>query len=175
MQLRRGHLYQGGTTLRYPTRGRWLVVVSMVALMMLGAGDSGQRFETLGHKLMCTCGCNQILLECNHVGCPVSGGMRDELSAGLTRGDSNDLVLQGFVQKYGPIVLAAPTTIGFNRVAWIMPFAVFVLGIGLVMFIVRNWRLRGPSMPVSAHGISGGEMAHHFEALRKRAREETEL
>ena len=38
----------------------------------------------LGHKLMCKCGCNQILLECNHVGCSYSTKMRDQLMAGLT-------------------------------------------------------------------------------------------
>ena len=51
---------------------------------------------------MCACGCRQILLECNHVGCSYSDRMRDELSTALTRGDSDDLVLQAFVQKYGP-------------------------------------------------------------------------
>ena len=33
--------------------------------------------------------------------------------------------MQAFVQKYGNTVLSAPTGTGFNRVAWIMPFAVF--------------------------------------------------
>jgi cytochrome c-type biogenesis protein CcmH/NrfF len=42
----------------------------------------------------------------------------------MDRGDNDDLVLQGFVQEYGPTVIAAPTSTGFNRVAWIMPFLV---------------------------------------------------
>ena len=50
------------------------------------------------------------------------------LVAALDRGDNDDLVLQGFVQQYGATVIAAPTTTGFNRVAWIMPFAVFLAG-----------------------------------------------
>ena len=78
---------------------------------------------------MCVCGCNQVLLECNHVGCTYSDRMRDELAAEFDRGDSDDLVLQAFVQKYGPTVLAAPTTTGFNRVAWIMPYLALVLGL----------------------------------------------
>lgn len=153
---------------------RSLVLACVVALAMLGAGDSGQRFESLGHQLICTCGCNQILLGCNHVGCTVSGGMRNELSTGLSRGDSNDLVLQGFVQKYGPIVLAAPTTLGFNKVAWITPFAVFVIGIGFVLMVVRNWKLKAPAMPVVANR-SSSPLPENFEALRERARRETEL
>ena len=86
---------------------------------------------------MCMCGCNQVLLECNHVGCTYSDRMRNELTAGLQRGDSDSLVLQSFVQKYGNTVLAAPTTTGFNVVAWIMPFAVFVLACGGTIWLVR--------------------------------------
>jgi len=36
--------------------------------------------------------------------------MRNELMSDVTRGDSDSLVQQAFVQKYGPTVLAAPTT-----------------------------------------------------------------
>ena len=63
--------------------------------------------------------------------------MRNELTAGLERGDSDSLVLQSFVQKYGNTVLAAPTTTGFNRVAWIMPFAVFAAALALTIWFVR--------------------------------------
>jgi len=157
--------------MRAGLRLRYLALALVIAVTMLGAGDSGQRFEKIGHELMCTCGCNQILLECNHVGCQVSGGMRDEISAGLSRGDSNELVLQSFVQKYGPVVLAAPTKVGFDRVAWIMPFAVFAAGIGLVMAVVRSWRLRAPSVLLE----DAGSVNDQFETLRKRARQETEL
>jgi cytochrome c-type biogenesis protein CcmH/NrfF len=149
----------------------YLVLAVLTSLTMLGAGDSGQRFEKIGHELMCTCGCNQILLECNHVGCQVSGGMRDEISAGLSRGGNNDQILKTFVEKYGPVVLAAPTKVGFDRAAWIAPFAVFFVGIGLVMMVVRSWRLRTPSVLME----DAGSPNDHFETLRKRARQDTEL
>ncbi|PYX30124.1 MAG: hypothetical protein DMG80_13025 [Acidobacteria bacterium] len=87
----------------------------------MGAGDSSDRFDKLGHRMMCACGCGQILLECNHVGCTYSDKMRNELIASLDRADSDDLIMQGFVQTYGPTVIAAPTVTGFNRIAWIMP------------------------------------------------------
>jgi len=53
-----------------------IVTVLLAATFLLGADPSGARFENLGHKLMCRCGCNQILLECNHVGCSYSEKMR---------------------------------------------------------------------------------------------------
>ena len=106
---------------------RRLALIAVLAMLFLGA-DTDARFNSLGHQLMCMCGCNQVLLECNHVGCTFSDRMRDELTAGIARGDNDSLVLQSFVQKYGNTVLAAPTTTGFNRIAWIMPFAVFAAG-----------------------------------------------
>ena len=116
-------------------------------MLFLGA-DTDARFNKLGHQLMCMCGCNQVLLECNHVGCTYSDRMRNELIAGLERGDSDSLVLQSFVQKYGNTVLAAPTTTGFNRVAWIMPFAVFAAALALTIWLVRLWKSRAVAQPV---------------------------
>ena len=139
----------------------------LCALLLLGAGFDSARFNSLGHKMICACGCNQILLECNHVGCPLSDGMRNELAAGLGRGDSDDLVLQAFVQKYGPTVLAAPTTTGFNRVAWIMPFAVLLAGFLLAVGLVHKWRAK----PVAALA-TGGEPAG-LEDFRDQVRKDT--
>jgi cytochrome c-type biogenesis protein CcmH len=122
---------------------------------------------------MCQCGCNQVLLECNHVGCTVSDRMRGELSAMINRGDNNDTILQNFVQKYGPVVLAAPTTTGFNRVAWIMPYLVLVLGLGVCAFIVRAWKHRRPALaaPAVAMPIDGSELSEY----RRRVHQETEI
>src|SRR6185312_17258602 len=106
----------------------------------MGSASSSARFEKLGHRLMCTCGCNQVLLECNHVGCPSSDGMRRELSAGMAQNSSDDGVFAIFVEKYGPVVLAAPTMNGFDRAAWITPYATLALGLGLVMIVVRKWK-----------------------------------
>jgi cytochrome c-type biogenesis protein CcmH len=144
-----------------------MIAVCLAAVLLMGAGDDA-RFNKLGHNLMCACGCRQILLECNHVGCSYSDRMRDELSTALTRGDSDDLVLQAFVQKYGPTVLAAPPASGFNLVAWIMPFAVFFSAIGFAVLVVLRWKQRAPAAePASA--------SPELDAMRLRARRETEL
>jgi cytochrome c-type biogenesis protein CcmH len=141
-------------------------------IVLMGAGDEAARFNDLGHRMMCVCGCNQILLECNHVGCAYSDRMRDELTAALQRGESDDLTLQAFVQKYGTTVIAAPTTTGFNRVAWIMPYLALVLGITAVVLIVRAWK--GRPLPAPAGGVapvSGAELEH----FREQAEKETEV
>lgn len=149
-----------------------ILLLTLAVTLLIGAGDENTRFNDLGHKLMCACGCRQILLECNHVGCQYSDRMRGELLASIQRGDSDDLTLQGFVQKYGPTVLAAPTTTGFNRVAWIMPYVALLLGITGTIVLVRVWRNRPAAAP---SGIRPSLNSSELDEFRVRARQETEL
>jgi cytochrome c-type biogenesis protein CcmH len=153
---------------------RWLqaAVLAVAVIGLMGAGDDSARFKDLGHRMMCTCGCGQVLLECNHVGCQSSDKMRNQLLAALDKGNNDDLILQGFVQEYGPTVIAAPTATGFNRVAWIMPFLVLALGMAFAVYIVRSWKNRPE--PALADGIvipQGNEL----DEFRRRARKETDL
>lgn len=147
------------------------LLLSLAIIFFVGAGDDAH-FKELGHRMMCVCGCNQILLECNHVGCRDSDRMRGELMAALERGDNDDLTLQGFVQKYGPTVVAAPINKGFNRVAWITPFVALGLGISFVVFVVRSWKNR--PAPALADGISPLPTPES-NSFRDQARKETEL
>src|SRR3954464_6015148 len=131
-----------------PFRARIFACLLGLFLVLPLTGAGPDRFNTLGHRMMCSCGCGQVLLECNHVGCPRSDGMRNELAAGIQRGDSDDLVLQSFVQKYGATILAAPTTTGFNRVAWIMPFVALAFGLAFAIFFIRRWgKMRSLAIP----------------------------
>jgi cytochrome c-type biogenesis protein CcmH/NrfF len=155
---------------------RWAqaVLIAAIVSFSLGATDAAGRFNDLGHQMMCTCGCSQVLLECNHVGCPVSGGMRQELSDAIAGGMNDSLVLQSFVQKYGAVVLAAPTTQGFDLVAWIMPFA--VAGVALVgtILLVRNWA-KHSQVPATAGKSVSPAQAKADEEMRLRIRRETGL
>ena len=147
-------------------------VLCLAVIALAGAGDPASRFKDLGHQLMCICGCHQILLECNHVGCPDSDGMRNELMSAVTRGDSDSLVEQSFVQKYGPTVLAAPTTAGFDRTAWIVPFLALGVGLVTVVLVVRAWKNRpAPALADGLKPIRGAEL----EQFRDQARKETDL
>ena len=147
-----------------------LLGIAVLAITFMGA-DVDARFNKLGHQLMCMCGCNQVLLECNHVGCAYSERMRNELTASLERGDNDSLALQGFVQKYGNTVLSAPTTTGFNRIAWIMPFAVFALASALTVWLVRLWKARPVAQSVARPNVGRDEL----DELRNKARKETEF
>jgi cytochrome c-type biogenesis protein CcmH len=149
-----------------------MALLCVAVFTLSGAGDPATRFTEVGHQLMCICSCKQVLLECNHVGCPSSDGMRAELMAAISRGDSDSLVEQSFVQKYGPTVLEAPTTVGFDRAAWIMPVVALVLGFGLVIWVVRAWKNRPePAIADGLRPCAGAEL----DQFREQARKETDL
>jgi len=155
-------------------RGRWaqMAVVCFLSVVMLGAGDTSEkRYERVGHNMMCACGCGQILLECNHVGCPDSARMIGELHQQLADGGSDKTILNWFVEKYGATVLAAPLRGGFDNVAWIMPIALFLAAILGTAAIIRVWKSRTQQRaPLKIKGMS----AASTEELRERIRRETE-
>ncbi len=115
------------------------MVLAVAVCFSLGATDAGSRFNNLNHRLMCTCGCAEILGECNHVGCPRAGASSQSCSAGIAAGKSDKEILDSFAAKYGATVLAAPTTEGFDLVAWIAPFAVFAAALLGTILLVRRW------------------------------------
>lgn len=152
---------------------RWMsaVVVCLLAVVMLGADESGSRFNRIGHNMMCACSCGQVLLECNHVGCPDSDRMIGELRTQMMAGGADDTILGWFTAKYGPIILAAPIRGGFDRVAWIVPLALFFLGtVGTGLLIVLWKRRSGAVGGLTPSGMpSLGD-----DAVRERIRRETE-
>jgi cytochrome c-type biogenesis protein CcmH len=163
-----------------------LAAVTLLAIVMLGANDPEARFNRVGHTMMCICSCGQILLECNHVGCPDSARMRGELQQQIdsTAANSKDsVILNWFASKYGATVLAAPIRGGFDNVAWITPMAIFFFGILGTAWIVRIWSRNravaaGIGSTPGAPGVDSGawvsKATPEAQALREKIRKETE-
>jgi cytochrome c-type biogenesis protein CcmH/NrfF len=138
------------------TRGVEVLALAAAVYFSLGATDASSRFNNLGHRLMCTCSCAQLLGECNHVGCPESGRERNELAAAIASGSSDQQILDGFAAKYGATMLAAPTTKGFDLLAWVAPFAVFAAALLGTILLIKRWGgLGGKSQVAIATGEAG--------------------
>jgi len=139
----------------------------------LPAQQPSDRAHQIGGKFMCMCGCNQVLSQCNHVGCTVSTAMLKEVDQALARGDSEDTITQAFVQEFGTKVYAEPPHSGFSLVAWSMPAVYLAVGLGLVLLVISKWRKR----PVSEVGVpanNSGISAEMLERARLRAARETQ-
>ena len=144
-----------------------LVIAAVVALGAQAADTANSaRFDKLGHRIMCPCSCNELLGECNHVGCPDSDKMRTQLAASISRGDDDTTIFHAFQDEYGPTALAAPMFTGLNRFSWFLPPLVLLIGIGGVFALVRRWRPQVATTPAPATDP-------RVRALEQRIRRET--
>ena len=142
----------------------------MVSLRAQGQTD---RAKQIGGKFMCMCGCNQVLTQCNHVGCTTSTSMLKELDQAVARGESETEITSAFVQEFGTKVYAEPPKSGLSLVAWSLPSIYLLLGTAVVIFVIWRWRSRAMAAVVTvnrAPGISAQDLEH----ARRRVAQETE-
>jgi len=126
-----------------------LVLAFALALGSPARAQQTERAKAIGDRMLCMCGCNQVLTQCNHVGCPSLTSMMTELDQRVARNESDDLTLQAFVQEYGEKVLAAPRTQGFGLTAWVMPIVVVLVGLMVIWMLLERWRKRAIAAPAA--------------------------
>lgn len=148
------------------------VLATVFAAVPAGAQQTAHA-KQIGGKFMCMCGCNQVLTQCNHVGCTTSASMLKELDQSVARGDSEDVITQAFVQEFGTKVYAEPPKSGLSLVAWSLPSIYLLVGTVLVIFVILRWRARATPRVAAADGPSGVS-PQDLERARQRVARETE-
>jgi Cytochrome C biogenesis protein len=125
-----------------------------LALPVRAQQTASPRAQALSDRIMCMCGgCSDAAGKCTHMGgafagpCDFARKEMTEVSDRIATGQSDDLVLQSFVQEYGPTVLISPPAKGFDLWAWLMPFVMLLAGIVLASYVVLQWRKRTAVAP----------------------------
>ena len=148
------------------------IALAPLASLRLLAQDS-DRVKQIGGKFMCMCSCNQVLTQCNHVGCQVSTAMLKEISLAVNRGESETAITQALVQEYGTAVYAEPPKSGFSLVAWAMPTVYLLVGTVVVVFVIFRWRKR--AIPAAAGAGAAPRVSPELlERARSQIQRETE-
>jgi cytochrome c-type biogenesis protein CcmH/NrfF len=164
----------------FPLRARFLASLGMtilggavhefprllLALVLSGAlvpaalaGASQPTVKEICDAVICQCGCNQTVTECNHLQCTTRAEMTAMARREIAEGKDETAILQDFVQRYGVKVLAAPPTHGFNLAVWILPGIGLLVGLTLVVGIVRRWRRPPAAAPAGAPPLDPEVMA----------------
>ena len=164
-----------------------LRAVTLATIITVSAATPARAQETprgkaLGKRVLCMCGgCEDSAGLCNHPGgtfsgpCETARGMQKDLDAHVTRGESDDQILQAMVEQYGPTVLVEPPEKGFDLLAWIMPIAVPLIALVLVWEVVRRWRHKATLAPAGGPLVSPELLARaRQEAGREPGRENDE-
>lgn len=155
------------------------------ALPLLSALGDAQRPDhthLLGMKVRCMCGgCNDSAGGCYHVGGAFSGpcdtalGMLKKIDERIAQGNSDDLIVQSFVQEYGQAVLTEPPHSGFGRVAWWIPAFALIGGFALVVGVISRWRKRlAPEPALAGVGNVPSISSELLERARAQAVQDTE-
>jgi cytochrome c-type biogenesis CcmH protein len=155
------------------------------ALPILSAFGDGQQLDhthQLGMKVKCMCGgCNDSAGGCYHVGGAFSGpcdtalGMLKKIDERIAQGNSDDLIVQSFVQEYGQAVLTEPPHSGFGRVAWWIPALALIGGFALVLTVISRWRKHiGPEPVLAGAGTAPAISTELLDRARARAARDTE-
>ena len=96
-----------------------------------------QRMHQLTNQLMCPV-CDAQTIDGSNA--QISKDMRAKVQELLHEGKSNSEIKDYFILRYGEDILAAPTGIGFNLLAWIMPVFIFLAGISIAFLALKNMR-----------------------------------
>jgi cytochrome c-type biogenesis protein CcmH len=119
---------------------RLLTTLALATALPLAPGTPAAELtpqQQVEGRLMCYCGCSDLTVRvCT---CGTADSIRQEIAGRLANGETADQVVAAFVAKHGEQIRSAPTTSGFDLVAWVTPFLVLLLaGSGLVV-VVRRW------------------------------------
>jgi cytochrome c-type biogenesis protein CcmH/NrfF len=163
-------------TKRRPIGAILLCIVGVMSTLLGTPGYAQQtdRARQIGGKFMCMCGCNQVLTQCNHVGCTTSSSMLKELDQYVARGDSETTITQAFVQEFGTKVYAEPPKSGLSLVAWTLPSLYLFVGTIVVILVIWRWRARFTAPLTPAAGMPAGISEDDLQRARRQVAQETE-
>jgi cytochrome c-type biogenesis protein CcmH/NrfF len=140
------------------------------------------RAKALAKRVMCMCGgCQDSAGLCSHPGgtfsgpCETARGMQKDLDVRVARNESDDAILEGYVEQYGPTVLVEPPKKGFDLLAWVMPVLLPLIALALVWQVVRRWKQKAALAPAGSPPIDAQFLARaQNEAGREPSRQNDE-
>jgi cytochrome c-type biogenesis protein CcmH/NrfF len=124
-----------------------LLLVALVFLALAPAALASEQHPTLNElegEVMCPV-CHTTLDQSSS---PVARQIEAFITARIRAGDTRSEIKSELVVQYGPAILAAPPHKGFGLLAWWLPIAGLLIGVGAVSVAVWHWsRSREPADP----------------------------
>ena len=99
----------------------------------------------------------------------LAGEMRLVIREKLANGESEEAIIQYFVDRYGEDVLLEPRREGFSLLLWVSSIGVVVFGAAIVGIVLWNWSQARPvstavsAMPTDSPSAPSGKLEQLFE------------
>jgi cytochrome c-type biogenesis protein CcmH len=123
-----------------------LMAIAALALLVVGCASSSgpvspeqqeEAAQGIDKSLMCPV-CPSETIDQSQV--EIAKQMRVMVREQLAQGESRATILQFFVDRYGPGVLAEPPRSGFNLLVWVIPPVALLAGGGILAMVMRGMR-----------------------------------
>jgi cytochrome c-type biogenesis protein CcmH/NrfF len=111
-----------------------LLAVAMLVSLALAYDGDAHRVESLAAKLLCNCGCGDVLAECSHTKCTTKGSLKHQLADATQHGQTDEQILELMGTRHGATILLTPAFRGFNTLLWIVPITLSGFGFVFVLF-----------------------------------------
>src|ERR1700683_2400977 len=140
-----------GSKIQIATRA---FIAAILFFLFVALAFTNTTVDDVSQGLTCQCGCGLTVANCNHPECSFSVPMRGEIARMIDKGMDRPAIIAIYRAKFGEKLLSAPTTEGFNLLAWIVPFAALIVGGGFIVKMLGRWRHQSPSLPSGASAIA---------------------
>ncbi len=101
--------------------------------------------------------------------------MREMIDEMILEGKTKQEIIDEFVVQYGVVILGEPPKEGINWLAWIMPLALVLAGLGFAVWMSRKWTQSRRMEPMVATPVAGESPSEITEEDIYLARVEEEL
>ncbi|MBL4888797.1 MAG: cytochrome c-type biogenesis protein CcmH, partial [Candidatus Lindowbacteria bacterium] len=109
---------------------------AVMILFLLAIPASAQEYsraignrDPVAQQLTCQCSCNMPLDKCDMASCHSSGNLLDELAGLRLDGLDDAAMVKEMAVRHTKVILNAPPKEGFHWIGWILPFALFLIGL----------------------------------------------
>ena len=137
--------------------GMWLILLATVTPAVIQAQDGpiaepsagglvskSEVQRRLEHELICMCGSSGCVRS-TLANCPMRPACHGHtaqtaaIRTAVEEGKSHDTIRASFVSQFGQHVLEVPEDSAFNRLAWLLPYALAGAGLVVIVMNARRW------------------------------------
>lgn len=137
-----------------------LLATSITAALAFSGKTSVQE---VSEALACQCGCGLTVANCNHPQCEFSVPARQQIEKLIAQGMRREQILGVFRARYGEKILSAPTSEGFNLLAWVMPFVAVFAGCFIIFGAISRWRARSDECLETGLAVDDPELKRQLQ------------
>jgi cytochrome c-type biogenesis protein CcmH len=120
-----------------------------------------QHVQNLGAQLKCpVCQGESVADSTSDRAQEIRAIIRQQIQAG----QSDQQIIQYFSDRYGTQIVWSPPWWGFSLLAWLVPIALFIGGLVLIFFTLRDWRMPTVSIATNVAGQNTSSVTREDDA-----------